>query len=292
MKVVDLSVSPWLSKMLSKYDELPVFVQTHRSDGNMNTNPAFFSCKTRDEAKELFMNNRIKLAEKLEKCGYIIDPLQFYMADQDMTKDASFNRRGTSFIITKDYIDKNPFGWGTMPQDMASIKEVDDDTRGVVIGSATADCPTIFGIDPEKNSIVSCHCDATRIDSLMPMEVFDRLQEMGNWTTKDDHLLACIAPCAGIAYSHDKYPDFVKNEAVWKDAISRDPVTSPYIYHTDMRKAIYNQLLARNINPENIIFDLDDTITDPNYYSHHAAKQLKYKKGRHFAGMFYPKKNK
>lgn len=289
MKIVDLRVS---YPELRKYGELPVFLQTYRSDGNMNTNPAFCHCETKAEAKELFKNNRINLAEKLAKCGYEIDPLQFYMADQDMSKGTSFDRRGTSFIINKEYIDKNPSGWGTMPQDMASIKEVDDDTRGVVIGSATADCPTIFGIDPEKKSIVSCHCDAKRIDSLMPMEVFDRLLEMGNWTTKDGDLLAYIAPCAGKAYYYDNYPDFATNEAVWKDAIERDPVTG--LYHIDMRKAILNQLLARNVKPENIIFDMDDTITDPNYYSHHAAKQLcmKYKEGRHFPGMFYPKKNK
>lgn len=292
MKVVDLNVFSQKLEEWRKYGELPVFVQTHRSDGNMNTNPAFFPCETRDKAKQLFRENRINLAEKLAKCGYEIDPLQFYMADQDMSKKTPFDMRGTSFNITKDYIDKNPFGWGTMPQDMASIKEVNDDTRGVVIGSATADCPTIFGIDPFKKSIVSCHCDAKRIDSLMPMEVFDRLQEMWNWTTKDGDLLAYIAPCAGKAYYYKNYPDFAKNEGVWEDAIWRDPETG--LYHIDMRKAILNQLLARKINPENIIFDPDDTITNPNYYSHHAAKQLCKvdKEGRHFPGMFYPKKNK
>lgn len=60
-----------------------------------------------------------------------------------------------------------------------------------------------------------------------------------------------------------------------------------------MRKVIRKQLEMRHIDLDKTIFNSDDTISNPNYYSNNASSPYglndSSKSGRHFVGLFYPK---
>ncbi len=55
-----------------------------------------------------------------------------------------------------------------------------------------------------------------------------------------------------------------------------------------MRRAIAKQLKERNIDLYQAEFNMDDTITNPNYYSNAESRRNPAKSGRNFAGLFYP----
>lgn len=73
---------------------------------------------------------------------------------------------------------------------------------------------------------------------------------------------------------------------MWESGIEVD---DNGIFHINIIKVINNQLRERNIS--NIQFNMDDTITNPNYYSNCAASPYGLndptKYGRNFSGAFY-----
>src|SRR5699024_8867939 len=97
--------------------------------------------------------------------------------------------------------------------------------------------------------------------------------------------LATVSACAGEkSYIYDKYPDWAKDEKVWKNSI----IEQEKQYYINLKQAIKEQFDERNINK--YIMKDEDTITDPNFYSNSAAYNGHNEKaGRNFAGAYYKK---
>ncbi len=243
--------------------------------GSMNTKAKFFpEGLSAEERKAIFLNRRMAVGRE-----YGFDGHKVFMADQD-------DKRGTYFEISEEYVKENPNGWTDIPQD---ILLVTDKVPGVVIGYPTADCPVVMMTDPVKGASAIAHCGASLIDMKMPMLVADALLKA--YGSRDSDILTYVSACAGTSWSYDRWPKWATDSRLWEDCIVAD---ENGIFHIDMRKAIMKQLVERNIDLDCTTFNMDDTITNPDYYSNAASSPYggndPSKAGRNFAGLYYPKR--
>ena len=251
-----------------------VHVETGKVFGNMNTNKAFYpEDYTAEQRKEAFLNNRTKAADYF---GF--KPKMTFMALQN-------DKKGTYKKLDKEYVEAYDDGWD------ADINEdillITDDIPEVVIGHPVADCPVVMMTDERHGISAIGHCSAEMIDKKLPMMIADALVEVAG--SKDEDIYTYVSACAGSGWTYDKWPAWAKDERLWKNAIYQD---KKGIFHIDMRKVIAKQLDERQIYiPGNVDFNMDDTITDPFYYSNSAASPYglndKSKAGRNLAGLFY-----
>ena len=210
---------------------------------------------------------------------YGFDASKIFIADQK-------NKDGSSFEITREFVEANPDGLMTsIPED---ILITTDKVPGVVIGHPIADCPVVMADDLRKGAVAIAHCSAELIDKKMPMMVVDALQRA--YDSKDDDIVAYISACAGSDWSYDTYPRWATDRKLWDGAITLDND----VFKIDMRKVIDNELLERNIHT--MEFNMDNTRTNPNYYSNSMASPNggndPTKSGRNFAGVFFKPKYK
>ena len=243
-------------------------VDTGNRFGTMNTTTLPKTLSS-DEKRKVFMEHRMA-------CGaeYGFDGRKMFMADQ---KDGT----GTFFEITTDYVEANPDGWTNIDEDILIIT---DKVPGVVIGHPVADCPVVIMQDVKKNVCAIAHCSASQVDKKLPMMVADALLQA--YESSDTDIIAYVSACAGTSWKYDSYPSFAKDRKMWEHAIEED---DKGIFHINLRKVISEQLNERNI--ARVDFNMDDTITNPNYYSNSAASPYglndQKKLGRNFAGAFY-----
>lgn len=210
---------------------------------------------------------------------YGFDASKIFIADQK-------NKDGSSFEITREFVEANPDGLMTsIPED---ILITTDKVPGVVIGHPVADCPVVMAADLSKGAVAIAHCSAELIDKKMPMMVVDALQRA--YDSKDDDIVAYISACAGSDWSYDTYPRWATDRKLWDGAI----IEENGVFKIDMRKVIENELLERNIHT--MEFNMDNTRTNPNYYSNSMANPNggndPTKSGRNFAGVFFKPKYK
>lgn len=210
---------------------------------------------------------------------YGFDASKIFIADQK-------NKDGSSFEITREFVEANPDGLMTsIPED---ILITTDKVPGVVIGHPIADCPVVMAADLRKGAVAIAHCSAELIDKKMPMMVVDALQRA--YDSKDDEIVAYISACAGNDWTYDNYPRWATDRKLWDGAITLDNG----VFRIDMRKVILNQLAERNI--KDMRFNMDNTRTNPNYYSNSMASPNggndPAKSGRNFAGVFFKPKYK
>lgn len=208
---------------------------------------------------------------------YGFDASKIFIADQK-------NKDGSSFEITREFVEANPDGLMTsIPED---ILITTDKVPGVVIGHPVADCPVVMAADLSKGAVAIAHCSAELIDKKMPMMVVDALQRA--YDSKDDDIVAYISACAGSDWSYDTYPRWATDRKLWDGAI----IEENGVFKIDMRKVIENELLERNIHT--MEFNMDNTRTNPNYYSNSMASPNggndPTKAGRNFAGVFFKPK--
>lgn len=249
-------------------------LETGKRFGNMNTAAAFYpEGLSLEERRKIFLKNRIMAGKH---CGF--DGYKMFMADQ---KD----KKGSYFEITDEYVRENPTGWSDINEDILLITE---DVPSVVIGHPVADCPVVMMEDPILGVSAIAHCSGEMIDKRLPMMVADALVDA--YGSKDEDIVAYVSACAGPNWTYDSFPRWAKDEKMWEEGIVAD---ENGIFHIDLRKVIKKQLMMRNIDLDNVSFNMDDTITNPNYYSNSASSLLggndPSKAGRHFAGLFYPK---
>lgn len=224
--------------------------------------------------KIIFDRHRMAMASH-----YDFDACKIFIADQK-------NKDGSSFEITREFVEANPDGWMTsIPED---ILITTDKVPGVVIGHPIADCPVVMAADLRKGAVAIAHCSAELIDKKMPMMVVDALQRA--YDSKDDDIVAYISACAGSDWSYDTYPRWATDRKLWDGAITEENG----VFKINMRQVIENELLERNIHT--MEFNMDDTRTNPGYYSNSMASpnggNEPTKAGRNFAGVFFKPKYK
>lgn len=224
---------------------------------------------TKEDKNCIFNAHRMALGKAMR-----FDWHKMFMADQK-TKDGSY------FEITHEYVEANPNGWSDIDEDILIIT---NKVPGVVIGHPVADCPVIVMEDKSKGVIAMAHCSAELIDKKMPMMIADALNEA--YDSKDEDIIAYVSACAGDNWTYDKYPSWATDKTIWEKGIIED---NNGIFHINLKKAIKQEMNERNIN--HVIYNDNDTITNPLYYSNSAASpyglndQSKY--GRNFCGAFY-----
>lgn len=251
------------------------YVESTRDFGVMSTSSRFYpedyDCKRRQDE---FFKHRKKLGEY-----YGFDPFKIYMADQE-------NKNGSYLEITNNYVRANPKGWSSIPEDILIIT---DKVPGVVIGHSVADCPVVMISDYKKGVSAVGHCSCEFIDKKLPIMIADALVDA--YSSKDEDLHVYVSACAGDNWTYNNVPRWAKDYDLWKDCI----VEENGIFKIDIRKALKKQFKKRNIQEENVVFNLDNTITDSRYYSNFASSPMglndKDKLGRHYAGLFYEKNN-
>ena len=215
------------------------------------------------------------------------DPLKKFMADQK-------HKTGTSFELTKDYVEANPNGWADIAEDILIITK---NVPGVVAGHPVADCPVIVMKDKKQGVTAVCHCSAKLIDKKMPMMMADALQAA--YKTRDEDIYTYVSSCAGPDWTYKKnIPVWATDLKMW--GLTRGLTTGTIdfdendvipTYHINLRNIIEAQLVERNISLAKTSFSDVDTITNPDYYSNYAASvyglNQEEKYGRNFVGAFY-----
>lgn len=250
-------------------------IESGKMYGNMNTSANFYpDGMTYKERAEDFLSRRKRMGE-----FFGFDGAKMFMADQQR-KDGSF------FEITSDFVEANPNGWADIPEDILIIT---DKVPKVVIGHPVADCPVVMMEDPINGVSAIAHCSAAFINGRLPMMLADALTEYGS---RDEDIITYVSACAGRDWTYDKYPAWATDSDLWKGAIFEENG----IFRIDLRNAIAKQLAERNIDLGKTIFNPDDTITNPNYFSNCASSPRggndASKAGRHFAGLYYPEQVK
>ena len=242
--------------------------------GTMNTTARFYPMKmTLEDRQVSFLKKRMKL-------GQINDFYykKFFMADQT-TKDGSY------CVLTPELIADKEDGWlRDIPEDILIITK---DTPGVVIGHPIADCPVIIMNDKKHGATALGHCSAEMVDIGLPIHIFSALEKEFGTTSSD--VKVYISSCISDKWEYDCYPKFATNKDVWTGAISEVHTLDKGIhYNIDIRKAVLKQLLSVGIRYSDMYWNMDDTLTDSNYYSNSGSRIDPSKKGRNFAGAYYP----
>lgn len=253
----------------------PIIVDTGNKYGNMNSAKKFYPEDwTPEQRAREFLKHRIAVGN-----DYGFDGHKMFMADQE-------HKTGTYFEITNDYVGANPNGWTDIPQDILIITEK---TPGIVIGHPVADCPVVMMTDVKKGVTAIGHCSAELIDKKMPMMVADAL--LSAYHSRDEDIITYVSSCASDSWTYNNYPSWAKDARTWEGGIYTDDNN---IFHIDLRKVIAKQLQERNIS--NVNFNMNDTITNENYFSNFAASPYGLndpsKEGRNFDGIFYPEENR
>lgn len=257
-------------------------IETGNRFGCMNTGrmPKDLS---KEEKQEQFRKNREAVGKE-----YNFDWHKMFMADQN-------HKTGTFFQLTKDYVEANPNGWTDIDEDILIITR---DVPGVVAGHPVADCPVIVMNDSKQGITAVCHCSAELIDKKMPMMMADALQQA--YKTRDEDIQTYVSSCAGPDWTYKNVPSWANDLAMWNETnglildsnyeVNAEGNFVPK-FHINLRNIIKCQLRERNISLEKAKFNIDDTISNPNYYSNCAASiyglNQPEKDGRNFVGAFY-----
>ncbi len=252
-------------------------IETGKKFGHMNMSARFFPEEmSAEERAKIFLERRLKVGEEFGFDGH-----KMFMADQALKLSG---KRGSYFEITDDYVMSNPKGWTDIAEDILIIT---DRVPGVVIGHPVADCPVVMMSDKRQGVSAIAHCSCDLIDARLPMMVADALLDAYN--SKDDDLEVYVSACAGPGWTYDSMPKWAKDRELWSDAITCD---EDGMFHIDLRRVVKRQLQERNIDDVAVLFNMDDTISNPNYYSNSQGRSNPEKFGRHFAGLFYEEDSK
>lgn len=200
---------------------------------------------------------------------------KMFMMDQ-------INNDGSYFEITKDFVEANPNGWVDIPEDILVIT---NKVPGVVLGYPVADCPVVMMSDVKQGVTAIAHCSALLIDKKLPMMMADALTQGYGSCEEDIHIL--VSACAGANWKYDCWPNFARDERLWKDCITQ----VGNAFFIDIRKALRKEFAERSLEEGNTFFNLANTITDSKYYSNSVYRQQPEKYGRQFEGMFYEEVN-
>ena len=251
-----------------------VHFETGRLFGNMNTDKKFYpEHYTKERRKNDFFLNRCNAAIE-----YGFDPRKVFLALQN-------DKKGTYKVLDEEFVSSFSDGWdANINEDILIVTEK---TPRVVIGHPIADCPVVMMTDVKNGISAIGHCSAEMIDKKLPMMIADALVDAAG--SKDQDIYTYVSACAGPNWTYDKWPEWAKDERLWKEAIYQD---RKGIFHIDLRTALSKQLHERNVlSVRRVKFNQDDTITNPYYFSNSAASPKglndKSKSGRNFAGLFY-----
>lgn len=218
---------------------------------------------------------------------------QMYVLDQNK-KDGSYR------VFNMEFVKAHPTGWVDVPEDMGIITK---DAPGIVVGHAVADCPVIVMQDIVKGVTAVAHCGGAQIDRKLPMMMADALLDFCE--SRDEDIATYVGACAGDSWSYVGLPRWATDWNMWlstggivfeeKNVKSKDGIYVPKL-HINLRKTIAYQLEERNLPMDKVKFNMDDTITNPGYYSNHASSpeglNQEEKAGRNFTGAFYKVKTR
>ena len=227
------------------------------------------------DKRKIFDNHREEFGKK-----YGFDGKKMFMADQ---KD----NVGTFFEITPEYVEANPNGWSDIKEDILVVTK---NTPGVVVGHPVADCPVVMMSDRRQGISVVGHCSAEMINKGLPIMIAAILRSA--YGSRCDDIMTYVSACAGENWTYDKFPKWATDMNLWDHCIVYGDDNK---FHINLRPAILLQILSMGIGRENVFFNMDNTISNPKYYSNSASspkgegKEEKY--GRNFAGIFYDEKD-
>ena len=193
------------------------------------------------------------------------------------------DQTGSFFEIKEKYVGNHPKGWSEIPHD---ILVVTHKTPNVVIGHAVSDFPVVMMIDKRQGVSAIGHCNGHFINSYLPIKITEVLRNHYKSNLWD--IFAYVSACAGDEWVCEELPKWAQNPAIWEKSILYDEKGQ---LHMNLKPAILMQIIHSGILPQNILFNLDNTITNPHYYSSYASGRKRYhqdkKFGRHFAGLYY-----
>lgn len=272
---------------MNRNDSKLHLIETGNRYGYMNA-ASFPKEWSQEEKKEAFIENRIKAGR-----AYGFDWHQMFMLDQT-------NKDGSYFAFTKDYVEAHPNGWTDVPEDIGIITK---DAPGIVVGHPVADCPVIVMQDIVKGVTAVAHCGCAQIDRKLPMMMADALLDFCE--SRDEDIATYVGACAGDSWTYKGMPSWATDMDMWlgtggivmndEYVKNKDGIYVPKLY-IDLRKTIAYQLQERNLQMDQVRFNMDDTITNDMYYSNHAASadglNQKEKAGRNFTGAFYKVKKR
>ena len=204
------------------------------------------------------------------------DGKRMFMADQNSDK------RGSFFEITKEYVKAHPNGWTDISEDLLVVRK---ENPGVVIGHPVGDCPVVMMVDRKQGIAIVGHCSGALIEQKLPTLILETLRS--SYKSNPDDVFTYVSACAGDDWTWDKLPKWVSDANYWLDNRYIVYNKDDGMYHINLRLAILMQLVKAGIHHKNMMFNMNNTITDLRYYSNAMGVKHPERDGRHYAGLFY-----
>ena len=264
--------------------EKVVILQSNKSNGPISAQKRFYpEGMMQDEIKKDLTMRRMKLGQEYGLDGRkMMIPVVKSLNERDKYPDGKYVVLNDCPEVYRDDVDLWDYDYNV---DIMVMKK---GLTGVMMGFPSADCPVIIMQDRKSKTLAFAHCSSDCIDRYLPIMIADSLNQVSN--TKDQDIIVYVGPFASSkSYYYDNYPRWAVNDKIWKYCIKEKDGG----FYIDLRRAIIMELALRNIEYQNIEFSKVDTITNPDYYSNHAAsKGDSLKNGRNLVGcLFLPEKD-
>jgi YfiH family protein len=150
----------------------------------------------------------------------------------------------------------------------AALRFVDGmacDLAGTALMQISADCPLILAVDPQRRALGTAHASWRGTVAHIARELVRRLR--GEFGTRPEDLIACIAPCAGPCC-------YEVGDDVYRIAAAHLPDADEHFVerggrrYFDLRSANVAQLVREGVPSSSIFVAAECTMTDDRFYSH------------------------
>lgn len=212
---------------------------------------------------------------------------KMFMADQK-------NLDGSVFEVTREYVEANPNGWTDIDEDILMMRK---NLEGVALGHPVADCAVVSAEDRKQGITVVAHCGGEMVDKRIPQMAIEALYREGS---KPEDIIVNVGSRAGDSWVYtENKPRWATDEQIWDQTGAIVPgqvmkdgkMVDSYAICQD--NALAYEFSQVGIPSENIIWDTNDTIINPMYYSNSETSGGKAEKfGRQFVGAIYQEEGK
>ena len=189
--------------------------------------------------------------------------------------------------------------------DLSNLKKAGDivllkeDNPGIVIGYPVSDDPVVIMEDKKRGISALAHCDLEQISKKIPIYMLKALQKEAN--SDLENIKVYIS--SNLKKENNRHilkPKVVKNNPeLWKGFIKKhssshsknlnELIYDLLTYKIDQESSIFNMLVKRGINPENITISEKDTYQNSDLFSSKNVKDLREKslQGKFLVGAYY-----
>ena len=191
-------------------------------------------------------------------------------------KNPISHRDGTQWLVPKNYD-------AVFLTRETHFQVMEDMGRSLSLVFPAADCAIVRMFDKEKDVIGLTHSDLNHTSANVIGSMVNYMEE--HFGSNPEDIIVWVGAFAHDGMIWDKIPPCAeKNPEEWEGYIK--PIDDSH-YEISYGDKIYDQIKDSGVPEKNIFFDMDNTITNEDYYSNNRDKRLGNKEGRNLMGITF-----